>query len=614
MKRFLILLALGFSCFLRPLPLIGQALTLNAVKNTPLLLPADALTTNGIPGLTNTAALLMVSAASTNSAFGGSVVLVNTQAWVNLYDSPAHNDDYGVALAPDRLGNLIVVGSSYGLDNAFNLLAFKFGPDGAALWTNIYSGPGSDSDFGVGVGTDASNNIYVAGSSVDPVTGNDVVVLKYSSAGAVVWTNRYNSATNNYDFPTAFGVDAAGDSYVLVTTYSSAATALVTLKYDSLGNADWTNIYQGPAGGPDYPEALAVDRAGDVIVTGSSAGSGGFGEDIATIKYAPAGTALWTNRYDNDIIDQPAAITTDLSGNVIVSGVTYGNAPLSYVTIKYGADGTPLWTNYVTGPNYTGGGVPRVAADPQGNVFVLGASPTASAVGNVDLMTWKLSGAGLPLWTNRFQDSNTDSAAPAGVAVDNAGNSYLSCHSTGPSGTNIDYVTIKYSSGGAPVWTNRYDGSAHGADEPQAIATDTRGNVYVTGQTTTSAGDLDFATVKYADDVLYTPPTDYVGLDSFTITVVDSFGNSTNATVDVAVSPSSLEFNSLPADFGPSAQGMRLRVDGARGTNPVVLYASSNLLDWMAVATNTPLSGTATFLDSAALDLPHRFYRAVQSQ
>jgi len=117
---------------------------------------------------------------------------------------------------------------------------------------------------------DGSNNVIVTGYSIGSGSGNDFATIKYSSAGVPLWTNRYNGPGNASDWLTAF--------------------------------------------------ALAVDGSNNVVVTGSSRGSGSS-DDFATIKYSSAGVPLWTNRYNGPVhIDNGKAIALDTNNNVIVTG------------------------------------------------------------------------------------------------------------------------------------------------------------------------------------------------------------------------------------------------------------------------------------------------------
>jgi hypothetical protein len=61
----------------------------------------------------------------------------------------------------------------------------------------------------------------------------------------------------------------------------------------------WTNRYSGPAHGNDSARAVAVDKSGNVFVTGYS-WSGGDADscDYSTVAYSSAGCHSWTNRYN----------------------------------------------------------------------------------------------------------------------------------------------------------------------------------------------------------------------------------------------------------------------------------------------------------------------------
>jgi hypothetical protein len=101
-------------------------------------------------------------------------------------------------------------------------------------------------------------------------------------------------------------------------------------------------------------------------------------------------------------------------------------------------------------------------------------------------------------WAARYTSPgprDSDNKAVA-IAVDTQGNVYVTGQSAGV-GTALDYVTIKYDPAGNQLWLARYDGPSHNVDESKAIAVDAQGNVYVTGTSWGAGTSFDFATVKY---------------------------------------------------------------------------------------------------------------------
>src|SRR5207249_2176018 len=110
------------------------------------------------------------------------------------------------------------------------------------------------------------------------------------------------------------------------------------------------------------------------------------------------------------------------------------------------------------------------------------------------------------LWTNRYSTTNSANQTFA-IAVDGAGNVFVTGFAQTIPGGAADYVTVGYSGAGAPLWTNRYDSGV--GDIAQAIAVDLSGNVFVTG-----GASGDYATIKYSSSVRSPPHLDFQRLNN----------------------------------------------------------------------------------------------------
>jgi hypothetical protein len=313
-----------------------------------------------------------------------------------------------------------------------------------------------------------------------------------AQGGVPLWTNRYSGpGKNSTNGAVALAVDGSGNIFVTGnSTDSSSDSHYTTIKYSGAGVPLWTNRYNGP-GGYDRASGVAVDGSGNAFVTGTS--SVGVGnDDYATIKYSNAGVPLWTNRYDGPTSseDDAYAVAVDGSGNVIVTGRSVGSGSYyDYATIKYSGAGVPLWTNRYNGPGNGYDQAAALAVDGIGNVFVTGQSLVGA-----DYATIKYSSAGVPLWTNRYHGPG-GSAATA-LAVDSSGNVFVTGYSIA-SGSGYDYATIKYSNAGVPLWTNLYNGPGNRSDIAHAIAVGGSGNVFVTGLADSSFA---YATIAYSGE------------------------------------------------------------------------------------------------------------------
>jgi len=421
------------------------------------------------------------------------------EAWVARYNGPGNLDDEATAVAVDDSGNVYVTGFSYDANTDYDYATIKYNAAGQQQWIARYNGPDNYGDKAAAMAIDPAGNVYVTGWSSN-AGSLDYATIKYNSDGQQQWVARYNGPDNSSDEATAIALDGSGNVYVTGFSWGSkTASDYATVKYDSAGQEQWVLRYDGPASYTDEATALAVDGTGNVYVTGGSYGFG-FNYDYATIKYNAAGQQQWVARYDGPINsdDEATGIVLDASGNVYVTGYSTGSAGYDYATINYDAFGQQQWVSRYDGAAHSVDYASAIAIDGSGNVYVTGYSGGSST--DSDYATIRYDASGQQQWVARYDGPISSADEATAIALDASGNIYVTGYSYGSNGT-WDYATVKYDSGGQQQWVSRYDGTGNYNDYANGIAVDGAGNVYVTGA---SYGSLDiswdYATTKYVQN------------------------------------------------------------------------------------------------------------------
>jgi hypothetical protein len=159
----------------------------------------------------------------------------------------------------------------------------------------------------------------------------------------------YTSAGNNLDEGRSIALDASSNVYVTgVLAYSEGKASTDdwgTIKYDSSGGQQWVRVYDDPAHIADEAFSIAVDANGSSYVVGYSHGTTS-GSDLTSVKYDTDGNEQWVQAYDGPLhgTDSGFDITLDIQGNVYVVGASGLDAAIDYATIKYSQAGGPTPT------------------------------------------------------------------------------------------------------------------------------------------------------------------------------------------------------------------------------------------------------------------------------
>jgi len=381
---------------------------------------------------------------------------------------------------------------------------------------------GSDSDTISAIAVDSSGNAYLTGST---------------------------ASTNFPVTPKAFQTtDKDADSTVFVTKLNSSGSALIYSTF--LGGTG------GPSGG-DIGRAIAVDSSGDAFVGGytysnnfpttagafqttnqafAQSGSTGF-----VTKLNPTGTGLLYSTYlGGSVTDDIFSLAIDSSGDAYVAGAALSsNFPVTsgvvQTTNRSAADGG--FNEFVTKLNPAGTGLIystylggsgeyvfpsniRVAIDSSGDAYVAGIAistdfPVTSGAyqktnkassGRSDLTLSELNPTATKLVYSTYlggSGSSYGDDAPNGLAVDSAGNAYLTgitweanypvtkgAFQTTSNAVANDlpacFLTKMNPTGSALVYSTYLGGS--GGDRAFAVALDSADDAYLTG----SAGSTDF--------------------------------------------------------------------------------------------------------------------------
>jgi len=465
---------------------------LGSVTTAPFTFPCD--TTTIANGSRTFHCMAYDAAGNSSSSPAVSVTVNNTTApatgncvWSHRFGGTTANDNAtstGVAVDP-RDSSSVVAGwfmgsADFGKGSVtsagwHDIFIAKYSSAGVASWQKRIGGTYLDKALGVAIDP-RSGDIAVVGyftsTAVDfgggvisnPLQTSQAFVVKYAADGTFKWVRNFTTASSALGVaidPTSGAVLAVG---FFRGSIDFAPGLLVgpgnedsfLAKFDgTTGATTWVKSVSSAA--DDELDAVAVDGAGNIVVTGWTTGSlnltgtpitSAGNDDILLAKYNSAGTCLWAKLFGDAAQQWPVSLAVDGSGNIALAGAFDGSirfAPLAAM----------------------------------------------SNVGGLDSFVVKLDPSGNGVWQNQVGSTSTSvNSSVASVALDQAGNVLFTGQITsgmdfgnfvaGTPNSGYDIIVGKYSTAGSLLWLKRTLGDA-GGDQGQAITVKPNGDALLTG-------------------------------------------------------------------------------------------------------------------------------------
>ncbi|MBM3315298.1 T9SS type A sorting domain-containing protein, partial [candidate division WOR-3 bacterium] len=173
--------------------------------------------------------------------------------WAREYNRyPANDEDMLVSVATDRYGNVYVTGTSADLTSGYDMATVKYDVNSSQRWVARYD-QALDDDAGIDLVVDSLGNTLVIGYGAAFATDLDLALVKLDSTGAQKWAYVWDHPTShNEDVGCRVAVRRDGRYIVGGTAFDNASDYdLLTMKLREVGH-DFGAAFLG------MPESLWV--------------------------------------------------------------------------------------------------------------------------------------------------------------------------------------------------------------------------------------------------------------------------------------------------------------------------------------------------------------------
>jgi subtilisin-like proprotein convertase family protein len=273
--------------------------------------------------------------------------------WEYFYTSPwgLNSNDVPGSIAIDNGNNIIVTGSTS--DN-FNdsVLTLKLSSSGNLIWKKTIGGQSLRVNKGTCILSDNNSNIYIGGYLNNPVTDSrDALLIKYNSAGDLLWQRTYNYISDNLDAIMDMKFDNSGNVVVTgcagVNSFFDSSYVLLQ-KYSSTGSLIWTQTFRSSNPSGEFGAKLLIDNNNNnFVMCRTKLYYMSNNSNIVTLKYNSAGALQWNKMFSNYFADPSDAhhIAFDSNFDVLIGGEYKKYYRDNLLILKYSnISGNLLWT------------------------------------------------------------------------------------------------------------------------------------------------------------------------------------------------------------------------------------------------------------------------------
>ncbi|MFX0083751.1 MAG: SBBP repeat-containing protein [Candidatus Hodarchaeota archaeon] len=196
------------------------------------------------------------------------------QIWNRTWGGGLSERGYSVVV--DTFNNIYVSGStfSFGAGDE-DILLVKYDHSGKQLWNRTWGGGLSDS--GSEVAVDSFNNVYISGTTESFGAGNeDMVLIKFDGSGNQLWNRTWGGAS--FDSGSDVVIDSMGNVYSVGSSKSHTIHPdILIVKYNSSGAQLWSQTW----GGSDVDLCFggAVDSSDNLYLGGVT------GDDMILVRF-----------------------------------------------------------------------------------------------------------------------------------------------------------------------------------------------------------------------------------------------------------------------------------------------------------------------------------------